>query len=214
MLMLENWTEYTRFLVALFVILDPFAAVPIFLALTKTYTRSERGHVANIAAITVLVVLVVTSLTGESLLHGMGTSLASFRVGGGIVLLLMALAMLNGQTGAVRTTPEEEAEAEDRSAIAVVPLAIPLMAGPGSISSVIIQMHRGSGEYHALLVIACIVIVCLLLWLVLRMATTIGRALGQIGLNIINRLFGLILAAIAVEIMANGLKELFPLLSS
>jgi len=214
MLMLENWTEYTRFLVALFVILDPFAAVPIFLALTKTYTKNERGQVANIAAITVLVVLVVTSLTGESLLHGMGTSLASFRVGGGIVLLLMALAMLNGQTGAVRTTPEEEAEAEDRSAIAVVPLAIPLMAGPGSISSVIIQMHRGSGEYHALLVIACIFIVCILLWLVLRMATTIGRALGQIGLNIINRLFGLILAAIAVEIMTNGLKELFPVLSS
>jgi multiple antibiotic resistance protein len=211
--MIENWTEYTRFLVALFVILDPFAAVPIYLALTKTYTKSERGRVANIAAITVLVVLVIASLTGESLLHGMGTSLASFRVGGGIVLLLMALAMLNGQTGAVRTTPEEEAEAEDRSAIAVVPLALPLMAGPGSISSVIIQMHRSNGEYHEILVISCIVIVCLLLWLVLRMATTIGRALGQIGLNIINRLFGLILAAIAVEIMANGLKELFPALT-
>jgi multiple antibiotic resistance protein len=213
MLMMEHWTEYTRFFTALFVILDPFAAVPIFLALTKTYTKSERGQVANIAAITVLVVLVVASLTGESLLHAMGTSLASFRVGGGIVLLLMALAMLSGQMGAVRTTPEEEAEAEDRSAIAVVPLALPLMAGPGSISSVIIQMHRSSGDYHGLLVIFCIVIVCLLLWFVLRMATTIGRVLGHIGLNIINRLFGLILAAISVEIMANGLKELFPVLA-
>jgi len=211
--MMEHWTEYTRFFTALFVILDPFAAVPIFLALTKTYTKSERGQVANIAAITVLVVLVVASLTGESLLHAMGTSLASFRVGGGIVLLLMALAMLSGQMGAVRTTPEEEAEAEDRSAIAVVPLALPLMAGPGSISSVIIQMHRSSGDYHGLLVIFCIVIVCLLLWFVLRMATTIGRVLGHIGLNIINRLFGLILAAISVEIMANGLKELFPVLA-
>ncbi len=210
---MEHWTEYTRFFVALFVILDPFAAVPIYLALTKTYSDTDRGRIANISAITVLLVLVVASLTGEALLNGMGTSLASFRVGGGIVLLLMALAMLNGQTGSVRTTPQEEAEAEDRSAIAVVPLAIPLMAGPGSISTVIIQMHRSDTEYHVLLVIGTIILVCLLLWIVLRLATTIGKVLGQIGLNIINRLFGLILAAIAVEIMANGLKQLFPVLS-
>ena len=87
------------------------------------------------------------------------------------------------------------------------------MAGPGSISTVIIQMTRSDVEYHALLVIFTIVFVCLLLWLVLRMATIIGKTLGKIGLNIINRLFGLILTAIAVEIMANGLKELFPVLA-
>lgn len=210
---MEHWTEYTRFIIALFVILDPFAVVPIFLALTKSYSSSERGHIANVSAMTVMLVLVIASLTGEALLNGMGTSLASFRVGGGIVLLLMALAMLRGQTDAVRTTPEEEAEAEDKSAIAVVPLAIPLMAGPGSISTAIIQMHRSEAEYHSLIVVASIILVCFLLWIVLRMATIIGKALGQIGLNIINRLFGLILAAIAVEIMANGLKQLFPALA-
>ncbi len=211
---MEHWTEYSRFFIALFVILDPFAAVPIFLALTKTYSDNERGRIANITAITVLLVLVIAALTGDALLHGMGTSLASFRVGGGIVLLLMALAMLNGQTGSVRTTPEEEAEAEDRNAIAVVPLAIPLMAGPGSISTAIIQMQRSETEYHALFVIFTIILVCILLWLVLRLATVIGKALGQIGLNIINRLFGLILTAIAIEIMANGLRELFPALAA
>jgi|TARA_R110002074_G_scaffold99392_1_gene214726 multiple antibiotic resistance protein len=210
---MEHWTEYTRFFIALFVILDPFAAVPIFLALTKTYSATERGKIANISAITVLFVLTAAALTGETLLLGMGTSLASFRVGGGIVLLLMALAMLHGETGAVRTTPAEEAEAEDRSAIAVVPLAIPLMAGPGSISTVIIQMQRSDTEFHSLLVIASILSVCILLWVVLRLASTIGKALGRIGLNIINRLFGLILAAIAVEIIANGLKQLFPVLN-
>ena len=210
---MEHWTEYTRFFIALFVILNPFAVVPIFLALTKTYDNAERGRVANISAVTVLLVLVLTALSGETLLQTMGASLASFRVGGGIVLLLMALAMLSGQTSSVRTTPEEEAEAEDRNAIAVVPLAIPLMAGPGSISSAIIQMQRSDTEYHSLLVIITIVLVCLLLWLVLRMASLIGKNLGQIGLNIINRLFGLILAAIAVEIMANGLRELFPALA-
>lgn len=210
---MEHWTEYTRFFTALFVILNPFAAVPIFLVLTKNYTARERGRIANIAAITVLLVLVVAALTGEALLNGMGTSLSSFRVGGGIVLLLMALSMLQGQTDAVRTSPAEEAEAEDRHSIAVVPLAIPLLAGPGSISNVIIEMHRSASEYHGLLVILSIALVCLFLWVVLRMATTLGRMLGQIGLNIINRLFGLILAAIAVEIMANGLKQLFPALT-
>ena len=210
---MEHWTEYTRFFVALFVILDPFAAVPIFLVLTKTYTTAERGRIANIASVTVLIMLVAASLTGETLLQGMGTSLASFRVGGGIVLLLMALAMLRAQTDTVRTTPAEEAEAEDRNSIAVVPLAIPLLAGPGSISTVIIEMHRSAMEYHGLLVILSIAVVCLFLWIVLRMATSIGKLLGHIGLNIINRLFGLILAAIAVEIMANGLKQLFPVLT-
>jgi multiple antibiotic resistance protein len=210
---MEHWTEYSRFFVALFVILDPFAAIPIFIALTKNYTTTEQGRIANIASLTVLIMLIASALMGETLLHTMGTSLASFRVGGGFVLLLMALAMLNGQAGPVRTSPAEEAEAGDRNTIAVVPLAIPLLAGPGSISTVIIQMHRSDLQYHGLIVLATIVLVCVLLWLVLRLSATIGRMLGQIGLNIINRLFGLILTAIAVEIMANGLKQLFPVLA-
>lgn len=210
---MEHWTEYSRFFIALFVIIDPFAAVPIFLVLSRDYTRAEKRRVANITAVTVLAVLVAAALTGETLLQTMGTSLASFRVGGGIVLLIMALAMLRAQTDTTRTTPAEEAEAEDRNAIAVVPLAIPLLAGPGSISNVIIQMHRSDLELHGLFVIAIIALVCILLWLVLRAAVAIGKFLGQTGLNIINRLFGLILAAIAIEIMANGLKQLFPVLA-
>ncbi|MCW9048147.1 MAG: NAAT family transporter [Gammaproteobacteria bacterium] len=209
---MEHWTEYSRFLIALFVILDPFAAVPIFLVLTKGYSSSERNRITNISALTVFIVLVVSALTGEALLITMGTSLASFRVGGGIVLLMMALSMLRAQPDAVRSTPEEEAEAEDKHAIAVVPLAIPLMAGPGSISNVIIQMHRSNAEFHVALVIICIALVCMSIWIVFRMAGKIGKLLGQTGLNIINRLFGLILAAIAIEIMANGLKQLFPAL--
>jgi len=207
---MEHWTEYTRLFTALFVILDPFGAVPILLALTVKFTVSERGRAVNIAAITVFLVLVVSLLLGESMLQAMGTSLASFRVGGGIVLLLMALSMLQAETGALRSTPSEEAEAEEKSSIGVVPLAIPLLAGPGAISTVIIEMHRSDAEMHALPVVLVIGLVCLILWITLRMAATIGRVLGHTGLKIINRLFGLILAAIAIEIMANGLKELFP----
>jgi multiple antibiotic resistance protein len=97
-----------------------------------------------------------------------------------------------------------------KSSVAVVPLAIPLLAGPGAISTVIIAMHRSNAEFHWLLVIGCILVVSAMLWVVLRVASRISNMLGTLGLNIINRLFGLILAAIAIEIMANGMKQLFP----
>ena len=211
--MMEFWPEYTRFFTALLVILDPFAAIPIFLSLSQGYTPGERNRAVTLAAITVAVVLSLSAVFGEAMLTALGTSLPSFRVGGGIVLLLMALTMLRAQPDQMRATSAEKAEAHTRENIAIVPIAIPLLAGPGSISTVIIQMHRPGAEYHLFWVIAVILILTLLLWAVLRLAVPIGRILGPIGLNIMNRLFGLILTAIAVEIMANGLRGLFPALS-
>ncbi|TVL97058.1 MAG: antibiotic resistance protein MarC, partial [Candidatus Kuenenia stuttgartiensis] len=134
---MEHWTEYTRFLTALMVILDPFAAIPIFLSLTQGYSQSQRARVVLVTIITVALVLISSAISGESLLKTFGTSLASFRVGGGIVLFIMALAMLRAQADKVKTSPTEEAAAENKATIAVVPLAIPLLAGPGSISTVI-----------------------------------------------------------------------------
>jgi multiple antibiotic resistance protein len=206
----EHWTEYSRFFTALFVILDPFAAIPIFLALTQGYGDRERRGAALLAAITVCSVLLVAALMGEAILSIMGTSLASFRVGGGIVLLLMALAMLRGD--AVQPVNGEVRLAASQ-AIAVVPVAIPLLAGPGAISTVIIEMHRSDSSNHLLWIIGVILLLSLLLWLMLRLAERIGKRLGSTGLNILNRLLGLVLTAIAVEIMANGLRELFPALS-
>ena len=209
---MEYWTEYSRFFTALLVILDPFAVIPIFLGLTQGYSTAERNRAVTLASITVAIVLSLSAMFGETMLTVLGTSLSSFRVGGGIVLLLMALTMLRAQPDQMRTTPAEKAEAAGRENIAIVPIAIPLLAGPGSISTVIIQMHRPGAEFHLLWVIAIILLVTLLLWIVLLLANPIGRLLGPIGLNIMNRLFGLILTAIAVEIMANGLRGLFPAL--
>ena len=210
---MEYWTEYSRFFTALLVILDPFAAIPIFLSLTRDYSTAERRRAVTLAAVTVAIVLSLSAMFGETMLTVLGTSLPSFRVGGGIVLLLMALTMLRAQPDQMRTTPAEKAEAAGRENIAIVPIAIPLLAGPGSISTVIIQMHRPGAEFHLLWVIAVILLVTLLLWIVLRLANPIGQLLGPIGLNIMNRLFGLILTAIAVEIIANGLRGLFPVLT-
>ena len=210
---MENWSEYTRFFTALLVILDPFMAIPILLTLTVGYTSAERNRVVRTAALTVAAVLVVMALLGETLLHWLGTSLGSFRVGGGIVLFLMALAMLQAQVDRVRTSPSEEQSATGRASVAVVPIAIPLLAGPGAMSTVIIAMHRSATPYHSAMIIGIILTISLVLWLVLRLAKPIGELLGDNGLNVLNRIFGLILAAIAVEVTANGLKQLFPVLA-
>ena len=210
---MENWTEYTRLFTALLVIVDPFMGIPILLSLTSDYSTEERRRVVAIATLTVVGVLMVSALSGETLLRWMGTSLGSFRVGGGIVLFLMALAMLQAEVGRVRATPQETRESSARASIAVVPLAIPLLAGPGAISTVIIGMHRATATFHWLGVIAEIILVAAVLWLVLRAAEPIAYRLGDTGLNILNRVFGLLLAARAVEVTANGLRQLFPVLA-
>ncbi len=211
---MEHWTEYTRFFTALLVILDPFAVIPIFLSLTAGYSEAEKRKVVRTATFTVAVVLVVTAHAGEALLGWLGTSLGAFRVGGGIVLFMMAWAMLQAQVDRVRTSPSEAQSAAGKASVAVVPIAIPLLAGPGAMSTVIITMHRSQAAYHPLLVTAVILIVVLVLWAALRMAKPIGDLLGEIGMNVLNRVFGLILAAIAVEVVANGLKQLFPVLGN
>lgn len=210
---MEDWTEYTRLFTALLVIVDPFMGVPILLALTPGFDSADRRVVVRVTTLTVMMVLALSALSGETLLHWMGTSLGSFRVGGGIVLFLMALAMLQADVGRVRATPQETHDSAAKESVAVVPLAIPLLAGPGAISTVIIGMHRSQAPYHWLGVLGVIALVCLVLWVVLRAAEPIARRLGTTGLNILHRVFGLILTAIAVEVIANGLRELFPALA-
>jgi len=207
---MEPWFEYSRFTVALLAILDPFAAVPVFISLSAKMTGTAKLRAARVAAVTVLAVLVIAALTGEYLLTILGTSLDAFRVGGGIVLLLMAFSMLNAEVSGVHRTQEEMDEAQEKGGIGVVPIGLPLLAGPGAISTTVIQVQRSEGVLHALIVIGCITIVCLVVWLSLSLAEPIGRRLGLTGLNILNRLLGLLLAAIAVQIMATGLRGLFP----
>lgn len=209
---MTGFTDYARFAFALFTILTPFAAVPVFLTLTHGQGPAEKARTALSAVITVVVVLLISAFTGEAILALLGTSLPSFRVGGGLVLLLMALAMLAAEVSAVQQTPKEAAEAETRQAVGVVPLGLPLLAGPGSISSVIIESQRSRSFGHFAALAACIVAVGAVLYVSLRLAEPMGKRLGLIGLNIVNRLFGLLLAAIAVELIAGGLTGLFPAL--
>ena len=205
--------EYLRFFVTLTAVLDPFLAVPLFLTLTVGQSTRERVVLVRAVAVTVFAVLAVSALLGDSILALMGASLAAFRVGGGLVLLLMALAMLNAQAGGVRQSEEEAAELESGEVRGLVPLAIPLLAGPGAISTTIIAAEKGAGIAHNGAILAVIAAVSLMTWLVLRAANAIGERMSRTALNIATRLLGLLLAAFAVQTMAEGLRELFPGLS-
>ncbi|MGH8674295.1 MAG: MarC family protein, partial [Burkholderiales bacterium] len=190
-------------------VLDPFLAVPIFLALTASRGQAERLRLVNVVTVTVFAVLAGSALCGEQLLVLVGASLPAFRVGGGLVLLLMALAMLNAQAGGVRQSQDEAKELQSGELSGVVPLAVPLLAGPGAISTTIIAAQAG-GAAHFAAILACILAVCALTWITLRLAGPIGAKLGTTGLNIATRLLGLLLAALAIQTMAEGLRQLFP----
>ncbi len=201
--------DYLRFTVTLVAVLDPFLAVPIFLGVAAAREPAGRRRLVHAVTITVFAVLAGTAIFGEALLTLIGASLPAFRVGGGLVLLLMALAMLNAQAGGVRQSKAEAEELESGDPSGVVPLAVPLLAGPGAIGTTIIAAQPG-GVAHVAGLIVCIALVCALLWWILRVAEPIGSRLGTTGLNIATRLLGLLLAAIAIETMAVGLKALLP----
>ena len=201
--------EYLRYLVTLTAVLDPFLAIPIFVGVTAARDEAGTRRLANVVTVTVFLVLAGAALFGESLLKVLGASLPAFRVGGGLVLLLMALAMLNAKVGEMRQTRAEAAELESGEVSGVVPLAVPLLAGPGAISTTIIAAQTG-GIAHLLALLVCIALVSAVLWWMLRIAHAVGERMGTTGLNVATRLLGLILAAIAIETMADGLKQLFP----
>jgi multiple antibiotic resistance protein len=201
--------EYFRFTVTLLAVLDPFLAVPIFLSLAATRDAKSRRRLEDAVTVTVFLVLAGAAVFGEGLLKLIGASLPAFQVGGGLVLLLMALSMLNAQAGHIRQTRDEVAEVESGERFGVVPLAVPLLAGPGAISTTIIASQTG-GPAHIGALVVCVALVAAVQWIVLRLADRVGDRMGTTGLNIATRLLGLLLAAIAIEMMAGGLKGLLP----
>ena len=201
--------EYLRYLVTLTAVLDPFLAIPIFISVTGSRDEASRRRLANVVTVTVFLVLAGSALGGEAILRLLGASLPAFQVGGGLVLLLMALAMLNAKVGEMRQTRAEAEELEAGEVSGVVPLAVPLLAGPGAISTTIIAAQTGS-FVHVVALIVCIALLCAVLWWLLRVAHAVGERMSTTALNVATRLLGLILAAIAIETMADGLKVLFP----
>jgi len=210
---LPIWTEQIKYLVGIFAILNPFGAIPIYLSM-MTDRRPEVMHrTAFKASVAVAIILTLAVWSGDSLLSFFGIGIPAFRIAGGLLVLLIAIAMFGAKTSPARHTDEEQAEGEAKDDIAVVPLAIPLLAGPGAISLAIVDAHQAGNITGKLTFNLGIISVVMIVWLVMRLAEPIGKRLGTGGLNIATRVMGLLLAAMAVQFMADGMLELFPGLS-
>lgn len=207
--MLE-WHQYLEILTAILVIVDPFGAIPIFISITSDESPKQRANTARIASFTLAVVLIAAALAGEPLLKLLGIRLASFQVGGGILILLLSLSMINAKVSPTKQTPEEEIEAVAKENVAVVPLAVPLLAGPAAISTVIVFAHRSDDWSAKGFVIFSVILVAILTWILLRLSIPLSQKLGRTGINTFTRAMGMVLSAIAIEFIATGLLQLFP----
>ena len=199
--------------ISLLALVNPLGAIPFFISFTASNTRAERRRIVRIASITVAAVIAFTTLLGQQVINFFGISVNSFQVGGGIIMLLMAISMINAHASGTKTTPEEAVEGELKENIAVVPLAIPLLTGPGTISTVIIYAHKGDGFLQLASLIGSGVAIALLTFLALSAADPISRVLGRTGINVATRLMGLMLAALGVELIVEGMKALMPILA-
>jgi multiple antibiotic resistance protein len=195
-----GFEEYVKIFIGLLAILNPLGTIPIFISMTSGESTRQRRRTTNMVAFGVSIIL----------LKFFGISIDSFRIGSGILLLLMAIDMLNAKTSPIRQTDAEATESIEKESVAIVPLAMPLLAGPGAISTVILAAHKAHGILHYLIIGLGILVLSLAIWGALRLAPLIEKRISATGINIFTRIMGLILAAIAVEFIANGLKGIFP----
>jgi multiple antibiotic resistance protein len=199
-------------LVTLLAIVNPLAIVPFFIHYTQDFSRAQRRRTIWIASFSSFVVIATCALMGLHILEFFGISLASFQVGGGMLLMTSALAMLNAQPAEAKSNAEEMNDAAARASIAVVPLTIPLLTGPATMSTVVIYAERAKTFWQLATLVSFGLVVAVATALCFSLAQPIARGLGKTGINVMTRLMGLILAALAVEVMSDGLIKLFPAL--
>lgn len=199
-------------LVTLLAIVNPLAIVPFYIHYTHGFSDAQRRRTVWIASVSSFAVIATSALLGLQILDFFGISLASFQVGGGMLLLTSALSMLNAQPAEARTTQAEVDDASSRASIAVVPLTIPLLTGPATMSTVVIYADQAKTFLQHAALVGYGVVIALATAVCFTLAEPIARVLGKTGINVMTRLMGLILAALAVEVMATGLTALFPAL--
>jgi multiple antibiotic resistance protein len=202
-------------LIALLAIVNPIGVIPFFIHFTSGFTRQQRQRTARVAAISAFIVIAVSALAGLKIIEFFGISLASFQVGGGLLLLMSSLQMLSAQPAEARK--DDLAEGGDKAdagfSIAIVPLTIPLLTGPATISTMIIYADKTRHWWELGVLVVYGVIVGAAVWIAFSLSGRIAKALGKTGINVMTRLMGLLLAALAVEVMSDGLVKLFPILA-
>ncbi|MDB5861683.1 MAG: hypothetical protein JWQ76_5372 [Ramlibacter sp.] len=202
--------------ITLLAIVNPPAIIPFFIHYTQGFSRAQQRRVIWTASFSCFCVIAASALMGLRILEFFSISLASFQVGGGMLLLTSALNMLNAKPAEAKAATNEMAEGAEKAAmgasIAVVPLTIPLLTGPATMSTVVIYAEKAHTWLQLSTLVGFGVVIALVTALSFALAHPIARILGQTGINVLTRLMGLILAALAVEVMADGLAKLFPIL--
>ena len=202
------------FFAALFAIMNPVVAVPIFTGIAEGKSERERNRLAFVVTATVLVALVAAALFGHLILDAFGIGMPAFRIAAGLIVLLMGLSML-GAAGFVKSTASAQTDqTANRESEAICPLGIPLLAGPGSMAIVIIECEMAERASDFVTIGAVIVAMVLVVYVVLRVAVPIACALGDSGLAVLTRIMGMIAAAIAIDTMVTGACAAFPVLGS
>lgn len=198
-----EFTDHYEFIIGLFAMMDPLAAIPMLLAVTVGFSATERRTTVLSAFIAMTTILLVAQYSGVWLLDTLGTTLASFQIAGGLVIAWSGFTMLNN----VQTvsSPPDPARKASPVQLGVVPLAIPLLAGPGAITKVLLEAQHGIGSDNPLHITINIIGVCIACTIVLLLAGRVGRLLGEAGLIIFNRVFGLVVIAIGIEVIFGGI---------
>lgn len=204
-----SWNDYLRMFTGLIAIVGPISTVPLFLNFTENI-QDQRKRIARTAAFAVACILTVSAVGGERILAMFSISIDGFRIAGGLLLLTIAFQMLEARMSRMRNTPEENLEALDSTHVGVVPLALPLLAGPGAISTVILFSQQSAELAHKAVLIGLCWLIALSIWASFHLAPQISRHLSQTSMNIASRVMGLILAAMAVEFIVGGLRNLLP----
>ncbi|MEO6319820.1 MAG: MarC family protein [Polaromonas sp.] len=203
-------------LVTLLAIVNPLAIVPFFIHYTQGFSKPQRQRTIAVASFSAFVVIATCALLGLQILEFFSISLASFQVGGGLLLLISAMNMLNAQPAEAKPLTNELEDGAEKAArgasIAVVPLTIPLLTGPATMSTVVIYAEKTKDLFQLGALVGYGMVIGMATALCFSLAEPIARVLGKTGINVMTRLMGLILAALAVEVMADGLGKLFPIL--
>ena len=194
---------------AVFFVIDPLANVPIFLSITASFSPAQRKRVAARAALATWLVLSVFAVAGGLIFKAFGISLGAFKIAGGLMLLLMSVDMMRAQPSRTKTTTEEQDESRERDDIAIVPIAIPMLAGPGAIATVMVLMSRAAWDpFRTPSVFVAVTVTCFVAWLLMRGAASAERWLPKTLLRALERIMGLLLAAVAVEFIAGGVRDM------
>jgi multiple antibiotic resistance protein len=203
---------YVRFsllaLSSIFFLVDPFAALPTFLAVTAGQDNAKRLRTARKASLTALVILSTFALAGTYIFKVFGISLPAFEIAGGIILLLIGLDMLEAKRSPTQESSDEATEAVTKDDAGIVPMGIPMLAGPGAITSVMVLVGQAQSKWQMAAIFGAIAVTAAICWLVLGSATKVAAALGETGIRILIRVMGLLLVALAVQYFLNGLADL------